>query len=523
MSLIAKSSASTECLYQTELFSTASPSTQQTPSTNLYFYVPQEAIGIHENSYGLYNEYAELVDCVSVHDMKDQLGILEDNLYFMVIKHISEGLYLINYAVGIENIVPLNSGKWLFMDEYFQFRYFFYFNFLFNFNFQFRKDLPIIDMSAGVDSAIFDIGAFVNIHDAVVTEDLKYAILVVKEVQYIDKEIVQKSLPGATVTALGFKIDGLCAIDIQTGKEVAAISGRDVFVDMDHWWQYVHNSESFILYIPVPSDYGDFIPEVDAVDVNAMNLIDGFHFSQEFNGEKLFFINARVQDTLYLFKWDFESKPDSPADIKWKLPGYNAPECIRDEWSDKWEIMLDPLHGISLAHDLNIYNMPRYHFAIYDNGYNHRFKTDDGNYCPMSRAVEYRVEMKKNGKNLLKLIFSYPKVSEYPEYVLERISGFDDKSCYSFWDKYNFQTFLGSFRRLKDGDYCMSNYSYKVIAMILEPNTTRFMRLSSTGEVLNTWYAKNATSASYRINPVSEEFRNGDYARSVYSSEIAVT
>lgn len=99
------------------------------------------------------------------------------------------------------------------------------------------------------------------------------------------------------------------------------------------------------------------------------------------------------------------------------------------------------------------------HFLALDNGDNHNFlNTQNDRLCPMSRAVEYKIEMHKNGPNLHKatLVWSYPPIENYPPISepydpkahVGRISDVD-RTCDQFWYYYPYQVFGGSVRRME--------------------------------------------------------------------------
>lgn len=375
-------------------------------------------------------------------------------------------------------------------------------------------------MTSHVESAIFVDDASFNVHDIIITEDLNNAIMIIMQ-QFVITD-VQTHLPGATVSTFILIADGLCAIDMRTGKETAALSADGLFLEIDQWWEYFGNSNVSRLYEP-NSIESNFITQIIIyfTDVNAMNLINGGHFSDKYKNKDLILLHCRKQDVSYLFDWDFKGLKNDPLfEIVWKLPTAQAPEVIKKEWSHRWEFVNDPLYGVSMAHDLHTFNLPKQHVLFFDNGYNHRtanaYLEEIGISCPFSRAVEYKIEIDIDGKigyNRITLVFSYPPVSEYPELIyLENAPLFDKVECREFWKEYNLQYYLGSVRKNDRGEYVMTWYDDVTLRMHPQPYSPRMVKVDSEGKVINRWYAVDETRISFKIYPIRRnEFRGGIY------------
>lgn len=98
------------------------------------------------------------------------------------------------------------------------------------------------------------------------------------------------------------------------------------------------------------------------------------------------------------------------------------------------------------------------HFLAHDNGDNHNMiNIANGRLCPMSRAVEYKIEMNKHGKFKHKatLLWSYPLIEDYPPIstphnpnaIIGRVRD-RSRACDEFWYHFPYQFFGGSVRRI---------------------------------------------------------------------------
>lgn len=381
----------------------------------------------------------------------------------------------------------------------------------------------MLGLTPHLESSIFKAGAGVNMHDVVVTQDLKFGIIIIQ--QYFVVSNIQDFFPSSELRSKKVAGDGLCVIDLKTGKEHAALSPDGVLFELEIWGQYVIESQYELFYEDKARYGASSDASVDLAHLNSLELVDGSHFSPNYRNEKLILMTCFTQETAYLIRWDYENAPESPAEIIWKLPGYRGLEKIRRDWSDHWEFVNDPFYGFSVLHDINVFNAPKGHILIFDNGSGHRVSNGVGSSCPMSRALEYEIELNANGRGYhrITLVFSYPKVEDYPEIIyLENEPEFERKDCDEFWDKYNWQTVFGSFRRTADDFYVLTDYSYKAFATVTTGPTSRMLKLNSDGEIVNKWAAVSGNILSYRIIPIDRNsFRNGDYSR--HSTDEHVT
>lgn len=364
-------------------------------------------------------------------------------------------------------------------------------------------------MSPNVESSIFEPDAIANMHEIVVAKNLKHAIMIIREYHTVTD--IQKYFPDSSIKSAVISADGFCVINLMTGKEVAALSGDGIIVEYDHWIDYV-----------IESQYDAFYTEDSTVDIghlNSLELVDGSHFSLKYINENLILFTSFNQETAYLIKWDFENESKAkPAEILWKLPGPRAIKKIRDEWTGRWEFVNDPFQGFSLIHDINVINAPIGHFLIYDNGSGHRVSNNPYVSCPMSRALEYKVEMDidgKSGQNRITLVFSYPKVEDYPKFIyFENEPSFIKSECENFWEHYNWQRVYGSFRRTENGYYVLTDYSYDIFSIQTIGQTRRMLKLDSDGNIVSGWDTVNGDTISYRIVPLDvKTFRHGLYGR----------
>lgn len=367
-------------------------------------------------------------------------------------------------------------------------------------------------MSSKIKSSLFESLGAVNKHDAVITEDFKYAILAIKqEFEVFD---IRTHFPDSIYENGLIQVNGLCVMDLKTGKEVSALPANGVFIELDHWWDYVSSYEIGLLY----TSYEDFISisgddtvaELPLANMNAMHLVDGSHFSSKYENEKLLLLNFKKQDAIYLLKWNFGDNyntQENEYEIIWVLPSIAAPNGIKKQWFNKWEYLNDPFYGFSLSHDLNVFDLPKGHIIMFDNGWYHRASNVPGVSCPMSRALEYKIEMDVGGIegfHRIELVFSYPAISDYPEFIyLENAPDTDLETCGEFWKIYNYQPIFGSCRKTVEGDYVFTYYPITLLNKDKEPSSPRMLKVNSDGDILNIWILKNNTGISYKIIPFS--------------------
>lgn len=116
---------SSKCQLETQLTSSES-FTHNSKNDHIYFYIPIYSIGVYQNSIGIYNEKAELLDCLNMSDFRDEMSLIWENPSFLVIKHIKDNLYLINYLQDdIFQSVSLDISHWVIIDDYFNIKYHF--------------------------------------------------------------------------------------------------------------------------------------------------------------------------------------------------------------------------------------------------------------------------------------------------------------------------------------------------------------------------------------------------------------
>lgn len=368
-------------------------------------------------------------------------------------------------------------------------------------------------MSPKVESSLFRQDAFVDMHDIVINKDLKFAILIVREYHTVTN--IDLYFSGSPLESAIISFDGLCAIDLKTGKEIAALSGNGVFLDLDQWWEYVSQYDLGSFY-----KENEFDEDIYLTHISSMVSVDGGHFSDKLKNEDLLLVSLKAYETFSLFRWDYQGNhPEKETfEIIWNLPGYNTIAPYKRTWASKWEILNDPLMGSSSAHDLNVINAPKGHILFFDNGSSHSVSNSSDFACQISRGVEYKIDMDVDGqigKHRATLVFSFPKVSDYPKLIyLENGPEFNTEKCIDFWIKYYYQGVIGSFRRTEIGDYVITRYPYDVVHMNEIPLSSRMVKVNKDGEVINLWRAVDDITLSFRIIPVrSDLFRNGTYYR----------
>lgn len=377
----------------------------------------------------------------------------------------------------------------------------------------------MIYINNNVETPFFKNGT-INMHDIVVDENLNYAIIIIKE-KYLITD-AQTLFPNTQINDFVFVFDSFCAIDLKTGKEIGAISGNGIFVDIDQWWEYLgHLAEYKLFYKDIlSSSENTQYDEFESTYINTLNLVDGSHFSKKYRNKKLILTNCKLQDTIYLLRWDFENtNSEDNFEVIWKLPSISAQEIIKKEWYHKWEFVNDPFYGPSRFHDLNIHNLPKRHILILDNGGQHRAANEPGIACPMSRSVEYKIEMDINGPGYhrITLVFSYPKLEDYPKWIYlegNDVPEFKEEECGNFWNEYNYQVYLGSSRRTEEGDYVMTSFPYELSLLKIQEESSLMIKIDNKGNVINKWYNIDNLSASYKINPIKRDyFRNGLFSK----------
>lgn len=133
-------------------------------------------------------------------------------------------------------------------------------------------------LSINIESSVFGdlYPILVNKPDQIITEDFKYAIFSVNQIFEIDN--FETYFPGTTHKTARIVSSGLCAIDLRTSKEVAALSPNGVFVDYDKWWEYVYDHEIDLIYSTFKFHATQESHSIYLVYINSMNIIDGSHF-----------------------------------------------------------------------------------------------------------------------------------------------------------------------------------------------------------------------------------------------------
>lgn len=93
-------------------------------NTDIYLYIPFNSFQIYENSLGIYNENGILLDHLNVKTLKEKLGLQWDQAFLLTIKHVKDNIFvlpLIQYSKYVQDGTA--SVYYIFIDEYFKFRY----------------------------------------------------------------------------------------------------------------------------------------------------------------------------------------------------------------------------------------------------------------------------------------------------------------------------------------------------------------------------------------------------------------
>lgn len=301
-------------------------------------------------------------------------------------------------------------------------------------------------------------------------------------------------------------------VDRQTSNEVATMSGFYFFFDPDNWdaWLSTRVKSELIRH---DKDFHSI------THISSIVKVPGEHWDHPALSQKRTFLcTTSYLNSNDLFVWDFE-KGIQPYFI-WRMPhGSTGPALY--PWIKQWEFVNDPQFGTTQSHDVNIYNEDLRHFLIHDNGGSSRYGTGDGRVCPLTRAVEYKIDYNANGLGYHRatLTWSYPATQDLPTVLpvnaeFSDIEGTIGNKCIPWYYYRVYVGFGGSVRRLIKGKPFIGHVSYSIDnydkveewpSEGLAPNpfdTVEKYRVynADTGEILGRWNTTVKGFLSFRIN-----------------------
>lgn len=148
-------------------------------------------------------------------------------------------------------------------------------------------------MGPQIESQIFSPGDIIDLHDIYINDEMTHAIIIIKQSTLITD--VKEHFPDALIDSFSLISQGLCTVDLMTGKEISAFSADGIFMKFEEWYNYIYaNSQKY--FTPLPGTEEENIEDQDYdeyfsfIHVNSVKHIDGSHFSPKFNNKKLFMI-----------------------------------------------------------------------------------------------------------------------------------------------------------------------------------------------------------------------------------------
>lgn len=136
-------------------------------------------------------------------------------------------------------------------------------------------------MNPHVESSLFEDDAFMDVHDIYVNDEVTHAVIFVKENILITD--VKEHFPEALIDSFYLIAQGLCAIDLKTGKEVSAISANGLFIEFDQWYEYL-NYEIRKYFVPDGEELViEEIYQFEFIHPTSLKCINGTHFSPKLN------------------------------------------------------------------------------------------------------------------------------------------------------------------------------------------------------------------------------------------------
>lgn len=241
---------------------------------------------------------------------------------------------------------------------------------------------------------------------AIVILDSNYALITVNEYFIADTTDFN---PEIVIENFRVYTTSFAIVDRMTSEILHTQSGFDIFFEKDRW--YIWISER------IKEDIGqNNLTYIEIVHLSSLQVVPGEHWDYSLRGTRTFLASSHHMDCIDLFVWNFELGEE--IQFIWRMPHLSSPLPVLYSWRNNWEFVNDPLRGISFAHDVNTFNEKEKHFMAHDNGDNHMFLNENGDYCPMSRAVEYKIEMHVDGMNKHRatMVWSHPSADDMPKF-----------------------------------------------------------------------------------------------------------
>lgn len=314
-------------------------------------------------------------------------------------------------------------------------------------------------------------------------------------------------------------------VDRQTSQEVAAMSGFYFFFDPDNWFYWM--CTRIMDEVKRHNQYFHSLSHI-----SSLVKVPGEHWDNSLTGLTTYLCSTRNLNSIDLWVWDFENGED-PYFI-WRLPHLSSGTALHPLLK-QWEIINDPQFGPTHSHDVNVYNEEPKHMLVHDNGDSSRYDAGDGKVCPLTRAIEYKVDYNANGHGYhrLTLIWSYPANKDLPPVLPADVSfsdmeGYVGSECTPWFYTHTFVFYGSSVRRLIRGQpyighgaYSVDNYKYGgdwPFDVPPNPYTVQKYRVYNmdTGEIIGIWNSTLETYISFRVASVTPERAatpfTGDYS-----------
>lgn len=379
----------------------------------------------------------------------------------------------------------------------------------------------MVDLIIDSDCDAFEPGFNVAPHDMVLVDD-DYAMILINEYKIDD---ATKYFPNG-YPQIQLYTTSLAILERKTSKLIATQSGFDFFMDVNDWvnWMSTRAQQD----IPKGKDHFEFS------HISSMMKVPGEHWDvASLQGIPTYLVSERHMNCLDLFIWDF--KNGKKPEFIWRMPHSSSCNAL-EHWRSQWEFIGDPQNGPSHAHDVNVYNEPLRHIILNDNGDSSKYDIGNGLICPITRAVEYRIDLNVNGEGYHRAVLTWchPPTEALPPALDGKVfpsmpEGELSDACMSVYAKYNYIYFGGSVRRLDVHSpligfsyYTLNNYDGCFPGVYTNyPYTTHYYRIINqmNGKIASSWNSTTSGYTSFRITSyITERAYNGDSVLDVTSN-----
>lgn len=470
----------------------------------MYFYNAAQGLGSEDGSLIFFNENAEVIDCINASDFKVSKNLQSAPRFYHAFVD-SAGTVIASMKTTDNGERPYdNNWRWVFWDQFFNTKASF-------------PELGYSGFEDATGSPVFHSDSLVWPTDLIFMKGTTYVLLLLSQRRRVD---VSTAFPKSPVEVAEIVDIGLRVVDRRTRAVVAELSGFDFFTTTSSNWPGYLSSE-------VRSQLRtQNLAAIPIGHISAIKEVPGGHWSNSLLGKRTFLICHQLLQTIDLITWDFEENK-APTFI-WRLPGPNAPKAIRDEWRPRWAFEFDPLEGFSGPLDVTVKNLIPRHILVHEDGRSHRFDRGDGEGCPMSRVVEYHIDLNidGHGTNRAELVFSYPRILDYPPILNPREQDIKygaklREVCKEFWGNFMYQEQSGSVSRTKRDTTIIAQHSDGEIFQEdgLMPHAQVLIEVNRGAEIVARWNATGfdtslgaAHGGASRIQYLEvKEFRNGEF------------